>query len=127
MKKISVALISLSAIMVGCGTKTVVVEKAPDTTPAPVITNPPPKASPIQEYMDSITVMYPSEVARMGEKLITDFAYTVCDAIDNGLTVEGLALMAMQNDVDVEFIGFLTGAAIRHICPDNQWFVDSIT
>lgn len=126
MKKIAVALISLSAITVGCGTRTVVVEKAPETTPAPVVTNPPVQTTPIQEYMDSVTAMYPSEVSRMGKKLITDFAYTVCDAIDQGLTVEGLATMAVQNGVDVEFIGFLTGSAIRYICPDNQWFIDSI-
>lgn len=125
MKKV-IAICAAGLFLASCGTKTIVVEKSPDSTPAPAITQPPVKESPVQSYMDNIASEYPYEVARMGEKIIVEFGYTVCDAIDEGLTVEGLTVMAIQNDVDVEFIGFLTGAAVRDLCPDNQWFVDSV-
>lgn len=125
MKKV-IAICAAGLFLASCGTKTVVVEKMPDTIPEPVVTQAPVKESPVQSYMDNITDGYPSEVARLGKKIIVEFGYTVCEAIDNGLTVEDLAVMAMNNDVDVEFIGYLTGAAVRDLCPENQWFVDSV-
>lgn len=126
MKKKILFVAAASLFFGGCGTKTVVIERKPDTTAVqqPVITSNTYKDSETL-YIEAVSSRYPTEVSSMGKKMVIDFGHLVCNAIDNGLTVEQLALMADSNNVDVEMVGYLTGAAISYLCPENQWFVDS--
>jgi|DEB19_MinimDraft_3_1074340.scaffolds.fasta_scaffold194050_1 hypothetical protein len=117
----AIALITLSA----CGTKTVVVEKSPDTTKSPVVTNPPMSSEDI--YIENVLSEYPGLLNKFGRQWIIDYATTTCDSIDQGMTLTDLLNMTTASGVDASMIGFLTGEAIRNFCPRNQWFIDAAT
>lgn len=121
MKKLIIVLAS-STLLIGCATKTVVVEKTtvPDTIPATD------KTSYWEEkYISNVTKMYPNLINNLGRKWLIDYANTTCEEIDNGMTLVDLTEMTVNNNLDVEMIGFLTGEAIRNFCPRNQWFIDA--
>jgi hypothetical protein len=73
-------------------------------------------------YASVIEEMYPTEYNSMGRSFIIDFAKKACNAIDNGLTLEGLAMLAQQTQVDAGLVGALVGAGIPAYCPWNEGF-----
>ena len=127
MKKI-ILLTAASLLMVGCGTRTVVVEQT--ATTAPSYSEPQEEAPAYNKddlYVSIVRDEYPSVLRDMGEAWVVEFGGIVCNAIDNGLTVSGLAQIAVSSGADVETIGFLTGAAIPIYCPHNKWFINSVS
>lgn len=117
MKKIAV--LALSAMfLTSCGTKTIVVEKAPETTTTVV-------SHTEQEYIDGVTADFPSEVATLGKVKIVELGHLMCQSIDEGVTISDLVNMATRYDVDAGFIGAVIREAVHNFCPENQWFIDS--
>ena len=114
--------LGLTVLGTSCAQKEVRIVEVPQTTQYVAPTTPPRGE---EAYLNNIASQYPAELSKMGRPFMVEFAGTVCDAIDSGLTVEGLAMLAIKNDVDAGFIGFVTGEAIRNFCPSNQWFIDS--
>lgn len=107
-----------------CTTETVrVIEQAPSTTeyipPATQAINPE------QNYLNGLTADYPGEVAYLGKAKTIELGRLMCEAIDEGTTIEDLVLMATQNDVDAGFIGAVVRESVENFCPENQWFIDS--
>jgi hypothetical protein len=120
MKKVLVA--TLGVLMLSaCGTKTVVV--APSTTEptSTTISTVSSEDTFFQHVMDN----YPTLVANKGRVWVVDFGYTLCSEIDGGMTFGDLAQMGSSANVDLEMLGYITGEAIRNLCPKNQWFIDT--
>ena len=122
-----IALIFIFALS-ACGTKTIVVEKSPDTTQEPVATNAPQSSGTLGEdaYIESVAGEYPEVMQAMGKKWVIEFGYIVCDSIDDGLTFDDLLAATLKTGADSGQIGFMTGAAIMTLCPENKWFIDSL-
>lgn len=127
MKKTLIACTAAALLGVGCGTKTIVVEKAPDTTPEKTVpaTAAPVKSDPTTDFLNGMTYSFPSEVASLGKAKVLELGRLTCGAIDEGSTLEDFALLAVRNDVDGGFIGALIREAVHNFCPENQWFIDS--
>lgn len=115
-------------ILAGCGTKTIVVERPADTTDAPAVEEDTTLSrDDVEEvYLDTVADEYPGVVKAMGKKWIIDFGYLVCDEIDNGLTFNDLLRATVKSGADATQIGFLTGAAITTLCPENKWFIETL-
>ena len=123
MKKLlatSIAVIALSA----CGeTKTIIVEKAPDTTVRTTVT--PSYGGSEQNFIDGIVSDFPAEVSNLGKTKILQMGRLVCQSIDEGATVADFANLAVESNVDGGFIGSLIREAVENFCPENQWFITS--
>jgi len=126
MKKLLIipaALVTLAS----CGTKTVYM-------PQPAQTNPPVETIPEQTYskedvfVTTINGEYPYVQSQLGGRAeLIQFGKLVCQAIDEGSTMADFAMMAVNNDVDPEMLGYIMGAAIVAFCPSNSWFMDQAT
>jgi hypothetical protein len=73
-------------------------------------------------YLQVIYDEYPSLMGNDG--LLIEFGYTVCDAIDEGMTLQDLTFIAIDANMDTYTIGYITGAAIMAFCSWNSWFID---
>jgi hypothetical protein len=124
MKKI-VAIAITCVTLASCGTKTIVVEKAPDTTPAPV--QPEQKSSFDREenFLNGLTYDHPTEVSKLGKTGTVELGRLTCGSIDEGSTINDFVDMANRSGVSAEFIGSLIREAVENFCPENQWFIDS--
>ena len=116
------AIITLSS----CGTKTIVVEKAPETTEqkTPLATVAPVYDS-STNFLNGLSYDYPSQIATLGKSKALEMGHLACGAIDEGATLADFARLASENNVDAGFIGALIREAVENFCPDNQWFIDS--
>lgn len=88
---------------------------APLATPAP-------QMDPDDLYTAVIQSQFPSEYSILGRDFVIKFGHLSCDAIDNGTTIEGFALMAQEYNVDPSLLGGLIGAAIPAYCPWNSGY-----
>lgn len=132
MKKALVIIGSAVLVVSGCSTSpqepaataapVVVVET---TQPQPVATQPPARINKDDLFYDYVSLNAPRVVDMMGKSWTIDFANILCDEIDNGLTMRGLAVMLVENDLDdvAEEIGQILGAAIATYCPWNEFFI----
>lgn len=125
MRKLVIVVASIVSVY-GCGTKTIVVEKTPDTTEyvAPA-TAAPQTINPEQAFLSGLTATHPAEVTMLGKQRALEMGRLTCGAIDEGSTLEDFALMGVRNNVDGGFIGALIREAVHNFCPENQWFIDS--
>lgn len=124
MKKLlglSIAVIFLSA----CGTKTIVVEKAPDTTLASIQDTVQSSSEREQNFLNGLTYDHPTEVSRLGKTSVLELGRLTCGTIDEGTTLSDFVQMAGRTGVSPEFIGSLIREAVENFCPENQWFIDS--
>jgi hypothetical protein len=72
---------------------------------------------------------YPMLVNTLGKKALVDLANTVCYEIEyNGLTTSSLTDMIIAaNLADIAGeLGYVIGVGIQVLCPQNQWFIDTI-
>lgn len=114
----SIATISL----VGCAGETVVIEReVPATSQANDVL---PQKSIEDIFVDTVADEYPQALAN-GRQWLIKFGNTICEAIDNGLTIAALAAMAVESGVDANMVGYITGAAVIAFCPENEWFLNS--
>ena len=114
-----------SLALVGCGTKTIVVQEPAPTTKAPTITQAPEVLNPEQKFLEGVTADYPREVSILGKTKTIEFGKLMCQAIDEGTTLNDLVRMSTAYDVDAGFIGSVIREAVHNFCPENQWFIDS--
>lgn len=126
MKKIAVLVVACIAIS-ACGTRTIVVEKEPEsavsTAPAQdVQTNSYDKE---QNFLDGLTYDHPTEVSRLGKSSVIELGRLTCGTIDEGSTIDDFVQMANSSGVSPEFIGSLIRESVENFCPENQWFIDS--
>lgn len=63
-------------------------------------------------------------ITQNGEAWMIEFGYTMCDAINEGMTFEELVAMSVVADADAYAVGIIAGASITLFCPQNQWFID---
>ena len=120
-KAIIIALAGIS--LAGCGTKTIVVQQTvPPKVSVPVTQAP---MSDEDTFFQNVMNEYPTIVANAGRQWVIDLGNTLCDSIDEGMSFAGLAQMGSNANVDLEMLGYITGEAIRNLCPRNQWFIDS--
>ena len=124
MKKI-VAIAITCVTLASCGTKTIVVEKAPEVTSAPVQNVPQTSYSKEQNFLDGLTYDHPTEVSRLGKTGVIELGHLTCGTIDEGSTISDFVDMANRTGVSAEFIGALIREAVENFCPENQWFIDS--
>ena len=117
-KALAIALVGIS--LAGCGTKTIIVEATTTTVP---VTQPP--VSNEDTFFQNVMNNYPTLVANQGRAWVIDFGHTLCSEIDGGMTFGQLAQMGSSANVDLEMLGYITGEAIRNLCPRNQWFIDT--
>lgn len=73
-------------------------------------------------FVETIDGEYPEVKAEYGRAWMIDFGKSMCEAIDNGLTIYKLALLADEYGVSPEMLGYITGVSITAYCPRNQWF-----
>ena len=115
------ALVSLAA----CTSKTVYVTQ---TTEAPVERTTPTYEEPVSKedlYIETINDEYPwVEDAIGGRSELIKLGKLICQAIDEGSTLEDFAMMALSNDVDPEMFGFVIGVGVVAFCPENEWFIE---
>jgi hypothetical protein len=127
MKKILIASVALFSL-VGCATESSSSDNnsysPPRETYAPAPVSPPEtsRRSIDDVYLETIYNSYPS-VKSFGDYELIELGKNLCNAIDGGLTLAGLATLAIQYDVDPEMLGFITGVAIVAYCPSNEWFI----
>lgn len=121
MKKLLVATIAVIGL-VGCTVEVPQSDSSNDNsyTPAPQKS----EQEIIEDtYLSLIYAEYPS-VRSMGDYSLLNLGRNLCSEIDNGMTLEQLAAMAIQYGVDAEMLGFITGSAIAAFCPWNSGFFD---
>lgn len=97
-------------------------QPTPTNPPAPVQTNPP-QISMEDAYIEALNMEYPSVVAIYGRSWAIEFGQTICDSIDNGMTLAELAAFSVEYEVEPAMLGYITGLAIGAFCPDNEWFL----
>jgi hypothetical protein len=118
MKKFAIATIVLATALVACGdTKYVISEPTLGTvtqTTAGIMSDD-------EMYTTVIYDEYPY-TRSLGDAYLIDLGYTICDQIDAGLTPLQLANIAIDMTLDLEMVGFITGAAISIYCPWNNDF-----
>lgn len=120
MKKLAIiTAVAIPMLLASCGTKTIVVEATTTTVEVTV-----PAASPEDVYFSIVLDNYPYIVNRNGRQWVVEFGNAACDAIDEGMTLEGLLNMLDAN-TDGELVGFMVRHAILELCPRNQWFLDA--
>ena len=125
MKKLIIA-IAATVTFAGCTTERIVVQQPEATTTLPPLPSTAPQSAE-DIYIDAIIAEYPSVVNSLGRSFWIEFGDTVCSEIDNGMTLEQLAILSVEYDVDAAMLGFVTAAAIIAFCPHNQWFIDAAT
>ena len=119
--------LAITTAMFGLASCTVEVKESsntPKTTSAPRETS-----APVQStddiYITFLESEYPGVTYMFGGRaeLIT-LGKTMCQAIDEGMTIESLALMVMEYGHDPLMIGTILGAAVYSYCPENEWYVN---
>lgn len=101
---------------------------SPNTTSAPVVTNPPytiaptPSKNKYDEYMDH--VLNNSGQANTWSKAdVIEFGDLVCQALDKGNSIRSVVSLLNQyakTDSDVEFFASVAFGAINYICPEYK-------
>jgi hypothetical protein len=122
-KLLAVAILALGVS--ACGTKTIVVEKAPDTTLAPIQDTVQSSSEREQNFLNGLTYDHPSEVSTLGKTAVLELGRLTCGTIDEGATLTDFVKLANSTGVSPEFIGSLIREAVENFCPENQWFIDS--
>lgn len=119
MKKLLVATVAVIGL-VGCTVEDT--GSSSNNTPS----KPAPSASSSVSDEDIYVMLVRAEynLGTMSDYELVSIARNLCSAIDDGLTVPGLALLAMEYGVDAEMLGFITGAGISAFCPWNNGFFD---
>lgn len=129
MKKLllaSLVILPLSA----CTSKTVYVTATTEKQKETITTDAPHQEELSQSdindvYIATIDSEYPwVKDALGGRSELIQFGKLVCQAIDEGSTLADFALMAIDNDIDPEMLGFMMGAAVIAYCPENEWFIN---
>lgn len=103
-------------MLVGCGSKTVYVTETtkPITTTTQSYTDE-------DIYLSVIKNEFP-QLSVMGDSYLLELGYTMCGAIDEGMTLVDFALMVIDMGIDEYMMGYIGGAAIEAFCPWNQGF-----
>lgn len=63
-------------------------------------------------------------ITQNGEAWMLDLGHLICDAIDEGMTLNELASMTLVAGADPTAVGIVAGSAITLFCPENSWFLD---
>ena len=110
------ALAGAGILLVGCGSKTVYVTETtkPITTTTQSYTDE-------DIYLSVIKNDFP-QLSVMGDSYLLELGYTMCGAIDEGMTLVDFALMLIDMGIDEYMMGYIGGAAIQAFCPWNQGF-----
>lgn len=113
---LSLAFFILFIILIIPGDKS----SSPDTTPAPVVTNPPaPAKTKYDLYLDYVL----SESGRANTwntSTLIEFGDTVCQSLDNGSSIRQVVNILSRNakdDSDIVFFAAVVRGAIENICP----------
>lgn len=121
-------LLAVTVLVLGvsaCGTRTIVVEKTPEVTTAPIPDAPQSSFEREQNFLNGLTSDHPAEVSRLGKANVLELGRLTCGTIDEGSTISDFVEMAGDTGVSAEFIGSLIREAVENFCPENQWFIDS--
>jgi hypothetical protein len=122
MKK-AILVILASATLVGCGTRTVIVEATTPESTNPPVTDYQSKGG-VDGYFNAVMEAFPNAVNIHGRKWIVEFGEIACGAIDEGMSLNELLNMVPAS-ADSALIGYMVRHAILNICPHNQWFLDA--
>lgn len=125
-KKMATSLtIGLSILALSACTVEVKENSGNDQRPTDTTEYIPPSQSVEDVYLDVIYDEYPFLYSQMGDSNLIQFGRIACDSIDEGMTIEELAMMAVDAYADPEMVGFIVGAAVYSFCPENEWFLSS--
>jgi hypothetical protein len=125
MKKALLTLLA-SVALVSCGTTagtTAIQEETPVATLPPVTV-----PSPLDKetnFLNGLTADFPTQVTNLGKADTVELGKLMCEAINEGTTLQDLLNMSYRLDVDAGFIGALVREAVENFCPENQWFIDA--
>lgn len=111
MKKLLTAALAAVFVLSGCTINT------GGTEPQPTISRPSETASEAveQAFYEQIDRNYPG----LPRETVIAAGYTSCTVIDER-GIEGLFDWARAEGIqDLEFFGYLSGAAVRHLCPEH--------
>lgn len=120
MKKL-LALAGAGILLVGCGSKTVYVTETTKPVTTLPITTTTQSYSPEDLYLTVITSEYP-QLNSLGDSYLLELGYTLCDSIDEGMTLTEFALVVVDMGIDEYMMGYIGGAAIEAFCPWNRDF-----
>lgn len=77
-------------------------------------------------FVAAVSSEYPAVMGQLGGRSqLIRLGNLICQAIDEGSTLADFAMLAVDNDVDPEMLGFIMGVAISIYCPNNEWFLSS--
>lgn len=122
MKK-TLAIGAFALALTGC-----TVERIVEPAPTPTTEYVPPVTQVVdreQNYLNGLVADYPGEVSYLGKAKTIELGRLMCQAIDEGTTLQDLVAMAASNNVDAGFIGAVVRESVENFCPENQWFIDS--
>jgi glycine cleavage system regulatory protein len=123
MKKTILSIVAAASILSACGTKTIVVQETLPATLPPATT--PSALDKETNFLNGLTADFPTQVTNLGKADTVELGYLMCQAIDEGTTLQDLLNMSYKLDVDAGFIGALVREAVENFCPANQWFIDA--
>lgn len=80
-------------------------------------------------FIETLTASYPQYVQTMGKAKLIELAKAVCANLDTGLTFDEFAQNIHDAGLDnfAAEIGFTIGVGIPVYCPENQWFINSLS
>lgn len=121
MKRV-IGMIAVAVTMAGC-----VPQTNEDTWAATTETTEAANSNPSSPWSDDeslfLTLMateYPEVIGRFGNEFLLDYAYTLCDAVDQGTTWSDILGWSAQYGVDVEMISYMSAASVTIFCPENE-------
>jgi hypothetical protein len=120
MKKALLTIAIGAGLLVACTTKETVY--VPQTTnPSVIKTTTTESVSWDSLYLVTIRDAFP-ELGTFSDSYLITLGQTICDSIDEGMTIVDLALIAIDLEIDEYLLGYIGGAAITAYCPWNDWF-----
>lgn len=113
----------------GCGaktiTKTIYIPIYPTTTTIQQEKSSEPKT--VEEFILAAAEKYPFVMTELDGRFgVIEFGNEICQAIDQGHTLEEFRNRAKSHNVDPEFLDYMTVIAVPVFCPHNKWFSSQI-
>jgi len=71
-------------------------------------------------FLTLMATEYPEVVRQFGSDFLLEYAYTLCDAVDQGTTWSDILGWSDIYGVDVDMISYMSAASVTIFCPENE-------
>jgi len=122
---LAVAIAILAIVIIVPGDKS----SSPATTAAPIVTNPPVTAPPVNKYDQYMNHVYNNsgQANTWTKAQLIEFGDLVCNALDNGTSIPRIVSLLegyAKTNSDIELFASVAFGSITYICPEYKYALD---